>query len=135
MKTAVLIRNLANNKKDQIMNKKLIKVCKRINSPNDIASHLGMPGAEMHQIEKAIFKRTSCGAWVAFETASQEHLGDWEVEFTYLLVGSIVEGSDVECTTHRLKLPTTSEEFEDAMNSVEEEAEEIWREWNDDNEE
>ena len=102
-----------------------------INSPEDLASFLGIPGAEMHRIEKAIFKGTSCGAWVAFETASQDHLGDVEVEFTYLLVGSIVEGSDVDCTTHKLKLPTTSKEFEDAMKAVEEEAEEIWREWND----
>ncbi len=95
-----------------------------INSSADVAQYFGIPGAPWHRVAKAVFKGTVCGAWLAFEFAAEENGG------SFLLVGSIVEGSDVDCQTIRLKLPTTGEELGNALEAVEEEAAQIWNEWN-----
>jgi len=95
-----------------------------INSAKDVAQYFGIPGAPWHRVEKAVFKGTVCGAWLAFEFAAEENGG------SFLLVGSIVEGSDVDCQTIRLKLPTTGKELGSALDAVEEEAVQIWNEWN-----
>jgi|6_EtaG_2_1085325.scaffolds.fasta_scaffold00081_34 hypothetical protein len=96
-----------------------------INSAADVATYFGLePGAPWHRVEKAVFKGTDCGAWIKFEFAAKENGG------SFLLVGSIVEGSHVDCQTIRLKLPTTGEELGNALDAVEEEAAQIWNEWN-----
>ncbi len=97
---------------------------KTINSSRDVAEYLGVPGAAWNTVQRLVYKNTSCGAWIDFEYAAEENGG------SYLLVGSIVEGSDVDCQTQRLRLPTTSKNLELALQAVEEEAEEIWLEWN-----
>lgn len=91
-----------------------------INSLADLSAQLGMPGASFDQVKRAIYKNTECGAWIAFDYAAEEGGG------SFLLVGSIVEGSDADCQTQRLRLPTTMGEFDAAVREVEEEAEEIW---------
>lgn len=97
-----------------------------INSSADVAEYFGIPGAAWHQVEKAVFRGTECGAWLAFEFAAEENGG------SFLLVGSIVEGSDVDCQTLRLKLPTTGAQLGEALGAVGEEAAQIWAEWNED---
>jgi hypothetical protein len=67
---------------------------------------------------RRLYKNTACGAWIQ-ETA------------TGIAIGSIVEGADCDCQTHYLAWDEVSE---DAINSaieiIEEEADEIWHEWN-----
>jgi len=100
-----------------------------INSAADVATYFGMePGAAWHRVEKAVFKGTDCGAWIKFEFAAEENGG------SYLLVGSIVEGSDADCDTIRLKLPTTGEALGEALDCVDTQAAEIWKEWNEEEE-
>ena len=85
----------------------------------DVAMHFGLEsGAAWHSVQKALFKGTACGAWI--------ELTDGE-----LRVGSIVEGSDVDCQMHTLVLPTTSEALGEALDAIELEAQQIWNEWND----
>ena len=89
-----------------------------INSRADVAAHFGMALDDpWHRVEKAVYKGTDCGAWI-------------ECTETELRVGSIVEGSDVDCQTHILTLPTTGEALDEAFKAVEPEAQEIWNEWN-----
>jgi len=89
----------------------------------DVAVHFGMePDAPWHQIEKAVYEGTDCGAWI-------------ECTDVELRVGSIVEGSDVDCQTHILMLPTTSKALSEALDAIELEAPEIWNEWNDETDE
>ena len=55
-----------------------------------VMEHFGLEESDpVHRLEKAIFKGTDCGAWIEFTE-------------TGLAVGSIVEGSDVSCTTQTL---------------------------------
>ena len=85
---------------------------------NDLAELWGLPrDTPKHRLDKALFKGTTCGAWFVFEE-------------THLLLGSIVEGADIDCTTHKLKLPTTSDDVENALSQIEEEADQIWTDWN-----
>lgn len=87
----------------------------------EVASVYGLPSdATEAQIAKAIYKGTDCGAWIQFTE-------------TGLAVGSIVEGSEADCTTHELKW--TGEEnvgawLEKALDEIEMEAEQLWQEAN-----
>jgi hypothetical protein len=97
----------------------------KIDSLPDLAEHFGMDrGASMAQVKKAVYKGTDCGAWIEFDFGPEETVG------SCLLVGSIVEGCDVDCETHRLKLPTTSEKLGEALSVIEDEASQLWNEWN-----
>jgi|GEM_PF-4283682 len=49
-----------------------------------------------------------------------------------ITVGSIVEGSDACCTPHDLAYPFSEDEFYAALQSIEDEAQEIWEEANPD---
>lgn len=94
----------------------------RINDSRDVAEYFGLDrGAAWHQVEKAVFKGTACGAWIKCETGPKGYS---------LLVGSIVEGSDVDCETHRLYFPFNSNELSAILVLIEDEAEEIWEAWN-----
>ena len=88
---------------------------------SEVAIHFGLPeDAEESLIKKAIFKGTNCGAWIEFTV-------------TGIAVGSIVEGSDVDCTSHAL-IWTGEEDvgawIDNALAEIEEEANYIWKEWN-----
>lgn len=56
------------------------------------------------------------------------------VEKPGIEVGSIVEGSDADCTPFTLYFPFTEQDFDDHIADLETEANEIWHEWNDDSE-
>lgn len=68
-------------------------------------------------IRKAVYKGTTCGAWVAFNDAG-------------VSVGSIVEGIDAETQVHTLTYPFNNVAFWAALDDVENEAQEIWDENN-----
>lgn len=84
-----------------------------------VAEHFGLsPDATEAQIEKAIYGGTSCGAWITFTE-------------TGLVVGSIIEGSDANCTEHTLDW--TGEEnvgqwLDEALSEIEAEADTLWNE-------
>jgi hypothetical protein len=66
-------------------------------------------------LRKCLYKYTSCGAFIEF-------LDDGVV------IGSIVEGVDWGTDNHTLHYPFTNTEFWEAVESVEEEASQIWDE-------
>jgi len=68
-------------------------------------------------IKKAIYKNTACGAWIRFEADGIE-------------LGSIVEGSDAETTTHKLAYPFEYNLIWEALEAIEDEAEYLWTEAN-----
>ncbi|MCA9367463.1 hypothetical protein KC887_04360 [Candidatus Kaiserbacteria bacterium] len=68
----------------------------------------------LRKVGRAIYKNTSCGAFV--ELAS-------DVEG--VVVGSIIEGYDAQATNHTLAFPFGSDEFWQAVESVESEVDEI----------
>jgi hypothetical protein len=86
-----------------------------------VTEWLGIPyDTTTARIEKAIFKGTVCGAWIQFTE-------------TGLSVGSIVEGSDVDCESHHLTW--TGEEdvgkwLNESLKVIEDEATELWNEAN-----
>ena len=88
----------------------------------------GLPyDAPEHRINKAIYKGTSCGAWVKFDEEG-------------IMVGTIVEGSDAE---HSERIDLTGiglengdiliQRFSDALERCENFADEVWAdiEWED----
>ncbi|HIB83290.1 MAG TPA: hypothetical protein EYO59_01435 [Chromatiaceae bacterium] len=88
-----------------------------------VAVYFGLEeGCPVHKIKKALFKGTACGAWIEFP----EH---------GLAVGSIVEGSDIDCESHHFDW-TGEEDVESflnkALDEIEREADILWRECNED---
>ena len=76
----------------------------------DLAKEIGV---DVEGIKKAIYKNTDCGAWIEFENDC-------------IKMGSIVEGVD-ECTeTHILEYPFSANVFWSALQSIEDQANEIW---------
>ena len=76
-------------------------------------------GAHDYSIEKAHYKGTDCGAYINFNDNG-------------FVIGSIAEGADYETDGFEFTYPFTIEEFWDAVNEIETQAEEIWLEHNDD---
>lgn len=68
---------------------------------------------EFHDIAKAVYKATDCGAFVTAEAGQ-------------VVVGSIVEGVDYGTENHILVYPFTLSDFWEAIEKVELEAEMIW---------
>ena len=66
------------------------------------------------QLKRNTYKYTACGAWI-YESDSG------------VALGSIVEGVDEGTQTYTLNYPFTIEEFWEALQAVENEAEEIWK--------
>lgn len=69
---------------------------------------------DFSEVERATYKYTNCGAWIA-----QEEQG--------IKVGSIVEGCDDGTEVHEVNYPFEIADFWKALESVEKEAEEIWK--------
>lgn len=82
-----------------------------INNVTDLCEHVGVGSTEL--LKRAVYKYTSCGAWVAFEDGCVK-------------VGSIVEGVDQTTETHTLVYPFTDHDWDMALEAVEKEADEIW---------
>ena len=86
-------------------------------SVNDLCGHLG---TTPDRLERDMFKYTECGMPIA-----------WDDEKVTLCV--YAEGADAEWS-HDLFFPFTAKEFDNMVEVVEEESEELWHEWNDDEE-
>tara|TARA_R100001082_G_C4243108_1_gene108216 strand:- start:156 stop:521 length:366 start_codon:yes stop_codon:yes gene_type:complete len=69
---------------------------------------------DFSQVKRSTYKYTSCGAWIAEEDQG-------------VRVGSIVEGCDWGTETHELNYPFEIDCFWKALELVEKEAEEIWK--------
>lgn len=92
------------------------------------------------QLQRNTYKYTECGMWVQkltervvdYESPHIEEFNDAPTSerAVGVVLGSIVEGSDVDCAPIELRFPFTMKEFSDACDSIEREADEIWREWN-----
>lgn len=91
----------------------------------ELGEYLGEHGADVARLSRRLYKATSCGAWLAVDEKG-------------LHVGSIVEGSDDDCDTHTLTVSgylgmvegDLATWLDAAIASIEAEADEIWREWN-----
>ena len=83
------------------MNKEMVRLLKE------------MLGEEPGLWEKRVYKATDCGAWIS---AGKDRV----------TLGSIVEGSHYDVTPKSLEWPFTSEEFWDALEQIEQEAQQIW---------
>ena len=83
-----------------------------ITNINDLAAMLGADPNE-ESIRRRVYKDTDCGASIS-------------VDETGVQLGSIVEGSDVEIEASFLAFPFTSDDYDDAIQYVEGEAEREW---------
>ena len=92
-----------------------------INNLSDLFAHVGVDNFE--SLEKAIYKGTECGAWLATIGDEVSPEGVEGVK-----VGSIVEGSDACAETRELEFPFESKEFWDACQAVDDEASALWDE-------
>lgn len=91
-------------------------------------------------IKRNTYKYTNCGAWIEEVTKNMvdyesPHIEEFSDAPTYkqatgITVGSIVEGSDVDCTPFTLEYPFEISVFWEKLKDLEQEADGIWREWN-----
>jgi len=63
---------------------------------------------------KSVYKGTACGAWLTLNSCDE------------IMLGSIVEGSEVEIEPHYLNWPFTSEQFWGALEAINNEASWYW---------
>jgi hypothetical protein len=87
----------------------------------DVAQHLGASEPTNDAIRHRVYKDTDCGAWAQVIEAE---LGNGLV----FRVGSIIEGSEALAGPIEVPLPATAQEIDDAIEAVEDEAEELWHE-------
>lgn len=95
---------------------------REVKNLEDVAVCVGLPkDATIARISKAIYYSTNCGAFLQeLEPDDYEGIGPG------IAIGSIVEGSDVGATTHKLHYPFNESDIWSALNQVEEEAAELW---------
>ena len=87
-------------------------------SVNDLCDYLG---TTPDYLERYMFKYTECGMPIA-----------WDDDKVTLCV--YAEGADAEWS-HDLLFPFTAKDFNNLVKIVEQESDELWHEWNDDEEE
>lgn len=97
-----------------------VKAKEIIESADDIAKLYGESDAS--KLEHALFKYTDCGM-----------CANWD-DKKITLVG-YVEGCDAEHPHETMYFPFTVEQFREVMDRLEKEADEMWHEWNDSEEE
>ena len=69
------------------------------------------------QAERHLYKFTDCGAWILWHDDG-------------IQLGSIVEGSDAEVITDSLRYPFTERQLQETIDYIEAEADMLWREAN-----
>jgi len=75
---------------------------------------VGSEGYTIHnKIEKALYKSSSCGAWVHFDNDG-------------IIIGSIVEGSDFEIKADKLTYPFPEKSLDQTIEFVEGEVQVVW---------
>ena len=87
-------------------------------SVNDLCEYLG---TTPDRLERDMYKYTDCGMPISWDNEK-------------VMLGVYAEGADAEWS-HDLFFPFTGKEFDDMVEYVEEESDQLWHEWNDDDEE
>ena len=110
----------------------------KVNNMYEFMRERGFNEESVEDVERTVYKYTSCGAWFSFEGRSNggwDHWGEVQLKDDPLYnsegkvtVGSIVEGVDYGTEEHTLQFPFTLEEFDQALDEVEKEVEYIWNE-------
>ena len=85
-----------------------------INNLQDLLTARNCGEKTFAELKKNIYKYTDCGAWI-------------EESPTEISLGSIVEGCDYGTDTFILPFPFSKDQFDLALDMVESQAEEIWR--------
>jgi len=91
----------------------------------ELNEYFGEEGADAKRLSRCLYKATDCGAWLS-------------VDGEGLRLGSIVEGSDVDCETHtldwvsylRMDEGDLSKWLDSTIEEIESEATQLWREAN-----
>ena len=90
-------------------------MAKTINKIEDLAEYLG---TSVNSLKHDVYKYTECGAWIKWNNEG-------------IIFGSIVEGSDAEFSDS-LQFPFSADDYESAMEYLEQIVNEAWLEANDD---
>lgn len=107
--------------------------------------------ATPHEFGRNLYKYTDCGPWTSFVVPGHESRGQvyyespqaraiagqapWWSQCTGVLIGSIVEGSDAEVQPELLRWPFTQDDLDRAVRNIDEEADRLWHEANDESDE
>lgn len=105
----------------------------KVNNISEFIEARGLGETCFTEVEKNTFKYTDCGAWIKKdgEVRGEDRVDmfgcehEAEVAWEGITIGSIIEGSDVEATPITLKYPFEIKEFWKALESVDEEVEEL----------
>tara|TARA_R110002051_G_scaffold65415_2_gene118660 strand:+ start:277 stop:663 length:387 start_codon:yes stop_codon:yes gene_type:complete len=92
---------------------------KTVYNLQDLLSLRGCGEETFEQLKRNVYKYTSCGAYVAEVDPPDKPKA--------LLLSSIVEGVGDGTEIHCLYYPFTIDQFQDALQAVEDEASEIWK--------
>lgn len=111
LKEVRMARNLKDISEDIHKVARQLNTDQTIRNERDLFKLYGVRDAK--QLDRAVYKDTECGAWV-------------RIEGRQVNVGTIVEGSDAEFR-EKLTFPFTLKEWEEAITSLEERADETWR--------
>lgn len=75
---------------------------------------------DFNLMSQRLYKHTSCGAWISES-----------VDKTGIAIGSIVEGSDIDCETHEIPWENINDDtINKAIECIEDEAEQLWNDAN-----
>jgi len=89
-----------------------------INNLSDLGDMLAADGNDEAQlkrsIERSVYKYTDCGMWISFTN-------------TGIIIGSIVEGSDIGTSRYTLDYPFEEATYRQCEDAVEKEASAIWK--------
>lgn len=72
---------------------------------------------DVESLSRSFYTHTACGGWLKMEDHD-------------LIMGSIVEGSDADCTSRKMPHPVSRKAFAENVKELEDEATEIWNAWN-----
>jgi len=83
-----------------------------IHNMRELLDVVGVPTFE--KLRKTVYKYTDCGAWIVREDCR-------------VIVGSTVEGADAEVQPIRLDYPFSPQQYWEALEALESEADLIWK--------
>ena len=86
-----------------------------VNNLKEFLEARGCGEKDFSDVEKATYKYTTCGAWIAQSSDG-------------ITIGSIVEGCDEGTSVYTLDYPFEIDLFWDSLDKVDKEAEKIWNE-------
>ena len=85
----------------------------KVNNLKEFLEARGCGEKDFSDVEKATYKYTTCGAWIAQSSDG-------------VTIGSIVEGCDEGTSVYTLDYPFEIDLFWDSLDKVDKQAEEIW---------